>query len=284
MFIFASVIFTGMITLIKLASTRLHVTEVLFFRQLTMVAIASPAIVAGWPTSVQSTRPGLQVLRVVFAFGAMFLGFSAFVHLTLAEVTVISFSKSFFITLLAIFFLQEMVSWPRWAALAVGFVGVLVIVWPHEEQVFDLWQLAALASAICVAVVMVIIRVLSRDDRPVTILTYQAVGVGLLMMPPALFFWQTPTLEEWLLILAVGAVSAAAQYTNILAIRAAEASSLAPLDYLRLVFAAVAGLWVFGEWPESRVWIGAAIIIAAALFVVHREQRAQARARAAAGE
>ena len=128
---------------------------------------------------------------------------------------------------------------------------------------------------VAVAVVMVIIRVLSREDKPVTILTYQAVGVGLLMLPPALYFWQAPTVEEWLLILGVGAVSASAQYVNILAIRSAEASALAPLEYTRLVFAAAAGLWFFGEWPADRVWIGAAVIIAAALFVVHREQRAR---------
>ncbi len=275
LFVLASVVFTGMIVLIKMASERLHVTEVLFFRQLTMVAIASPAIIAGWPGSITSTRPSLQAMRVLFAFCAMTLGFGAFVHLPLAEVTVISFSKSFFMVILAIVILQEVVAWPRWSAVGIGFLGVLIIVWPEPGQTLDLWHLAALASAICVAVVMVIIRILSREDRPVTILTYQAVGVGILMLPPALYFWQVPTTNEWLLIIAIGIVSAIAQYINILAIRSAEASSLAPFEYTRLVFAAIAGLWFFDEWPEDQVWIGAAVIIAAALFVVHREQRAK---------
>lgn len=278
-FILASVVFTCMLVLIKMASTRLHVTEVLFFRQMIMVAIASPVIISGWPSSVRSTKPWLQVMRVGFAFGAMTLGFGSFVHLTLAEATVISFSKSFFVTILAIMVLGEIVHWPRWSALAIGFLGVLIIVWPQEGKTLDVWHLAALVSAICVAVVMVIIRILSREDRPVTILTYQAVGVGLLMLPPALWFWQTPTAEEWLLILGVGAVSACAQYLNILAIRAAEASSLAPLEYMRLVFAAAAGLWFFNEWPDDRVWIGAGVIIAAALFVMHREQRGRSSSR-----
>ena len=272
-FLIAAVLFTGMIVLIKMASERLHVTEVLFFRQLTMVALASPVIWADWPGSVISTRPKLQLLRVFFASGAMILGFGAFVNLTLAEATVISFSKSFFLTFMAIVFLQEMVSWPRWTALAAGFVGVLVIVWPEEGSALNEWHLAAVASALCVAVVFVIIRVLSRDDKPVTILTYQAVGVGALMMPLMLYFWELPTAEEWLLILGVGVISAMAQYVNILAIRSAEASSLAPLEYTRLVFATAAGLWFFGEWPGDRVWLGALIIVSAALFVVHREQR-----------
>lgn len=278
LFIAASVLFTGMIVLIKMASARLHVTEVLFFRQLIMVVLASPVIVAGWPGSVISSRPKLQVLRVFFAFGAMTLGFGALVHLTLAEATVIAFSKSFFMTILAIVFLHEIVAWPRWTALAVGFAGVLIIVWPKDGTALDYWHLAALTSAVCVAVVMVVIRILSREDKPVTILTYQAVGVGLLLLPPTLWFWQMPTLEEWLLIAGIGAISVAAQYINILAIRSAEASALAPLEYTRLVFAAAAGLWFFNEWPTDQVWVGAAIIIAAAFFVVHREQRARSAA------
>ena len=277
LFIVASVLFTGMLVLIKMASVRLHVVEVLFFRQLTMALLASPMILSGWPDSVISSRPKLQVVRVFFAFGAMTMGFGAIVHLTLAEATVIAFSKSFFVTILAIIFLHEVVAWPRWSALLLGFVGVLIIVWPEAGMAFDIWHLAALASAICVGVVMVIIRVLSREDQPVTILTYQAVGVGILLLPPMLWFWQMPTLEEWLLIAGVGVISVSAQYVNILAIRAAEASALAPLEYTRLVFAAVAGLWFFNEWPDNRVWIGAGIIIAAALFVVHREQRARSK-------
>ena len=275
LFILASILFTFMIVLIKMASARLHVTEVLFFRQLSMVLIASPVIVAGWPGSVTSTRPKLQIVRVFFAFGAMTLGFGALVNLHLAEATVIAFSKSFFMTILAIIFLKELVSWPRWAALAIGFVGVLIIVWPDESAVLNFWHFAALISALCVGVVMIIIRILSREDKPVTILTYQAVGVGLMLLPPALWFWQMPTWEEWLLIGGVGVFSVAAQYVNILAIRNAEASALAPLEYTRLVFAAAAGLWFFDEWPTDQVWIGAVIIIAAALFVVHREQRAR---------
>ena len=78
----------------------------------------------------------------------------------------------------------------------------------------------------------------------------------------------------WLL-LGIGVLSAIAQYFNILAMKAGEASALAPLEYSRLIFATVLGLWLFAEWPEARVWIGAAIIVGAALFVLHRERRAK---------
>lgn len=274
LFMLGSVMFALMVATVKLAGERLHVTEVLFFRQLVMVMVALPIILSGWPGSIRTQRPKLQVMRVFFAFGSIVLGFGAFVHLGLAEVTVLTFSKSYFLTILAIMFLGETVSMARWTALMIGFIGVLVIVWPPSmSNGISFWHLAAVASAFCVAVVMVIIRILSRVDRPVTILTYQAVGVGILLTPAAIYFWQMPTGQEWLLILAIGVLSAAAQYVNILAFRAAEASALAPLEYTRLVLAAAIGFWLFGEWPGSRVWIGAAIIIGAALFVVHRERR-----------
>ncbi|MEM0989381.1 MAG: DMT family transporter [Pseudomonadota bacterium] len=278
LFIVASAFFSVMIAMIKLVGDRLHVTEILLFRQVTMVTIAAPAIIRGWPGSLHSARPKLQVIRVGLAFCAMTLGFSAVIHLPLAEATVISFSKAFFTTLLAIVILGEVVRLPRWTGLVLGFIGILIIVWPSEAKAFEIWHVVAIASAVCVSLVMVIIRTLAQIDQPVTILTYQAVGVGALMVGPAIWFWQWPTATEWALLIGIGVLSWAAQYLNILSFRVGEASALAPLEYTRLLFATVLGLWLFAEWPEPRVWLGAAIIIAAALYVLHRERKAKARA------
>lgn len=277
LFILASAIFSVMIAMIKLVGERIHVTEILLFRQVTMVAIATPVIIRGWPESLHSERPKLQVIRVGLAFLAMTLGFSAVIHLPLAEATVISFSKAFFTTLMAILILGEIVRLPRWTGLVLGFIGILIIVWPTETYGLQIWHFAAIASAVCVSLVMIIIRILAQLDRPVTILTYQAVGVGLLMVGPAIWFWQWPTTTEWVLLIAIGTLSWAAQYLNILSFKVGEASALAPLEYSRLLFATVLGFWLFAEWPEPRVWLGAAIIIAAAVYVLHRERKARAR-------
>lgn len=274
LFIAGSFLFSIMIALIKLAGERLHVTEILFFRQLTMTFIAVPAIIAGWPMSVQSARPKLQILRVGMAFFAMMLGFLAFIKLPMAEATVIAFSKTFFTTILAIILLGEVVRAPRWIALCLGFIGVGIIIWPDDQFGWNVWHVMSIVSAICVSFVMIIIRILARLDRPVTILTYQAAGVGILMIPPTVWFWQMPTPFEWVLLIAIGVISAAAQYLNILAFKEGEASALAPLEYTRLIFATLLGLWLFAEWPENQVWFGAAIIIVAALYMMHRERSA----------
>jgi drug/metabolite transporter (DMT)-like permease len=206
-FLAGAAILTVMTALVKLAGQRLHVTEILFFRQITMVAVSLPVIFHGLPGSLKSQRPDLQLLRVGLAFGAMMLGFTAVIHLPLAEVTTLGFTKTFFMTILGIFLLGEAVRIRRWAALAVGFSGVLIILWPTGEGGFNIYGVASISSACLVAMVMVLIRRLSQFDRPVTILSYQAIGVGVRMFVPMLWFWKTPTLWEvglMVLILAAG--------------------------------------------------------------------------------
>ncbi|MEE9588192.1 MAG: DMT family transporter, partial [Hyphomicrobiaceae bacterium] len=105
------------------------------------------------------------------------------------------------------------------------------------------------------------------------ILSYQAVGVGLLMVPPTIWFWITPTLTEFLLLIAIGVVSALGQYLNILGLRSGEASAVAPLEYVRLIYVIALGYLIFDEWPEPRVFLGAAIIIGATVYTLHRERR-----------
>jgi drug/metabolite transporter (DMT)-like permease len=268
----ASFFLSLMVALIKLAGLRLHVTEVLFFRQIVMLLLTSPAILNHFPGALRTQRFDLQILRVGIAFCAMLTWFTAVVHLPLAEATTIQFAKNFFVTLLAIFLLGEIVGVRRWAALVVGFVGVVIVAWPTPEHALNGYSLLAVVSAATVSVVMILVRKLSYVDPPITILTYQALGVGVLMLPPTIYFWQTPTLTELLLIAGIGIVSVIGQTCNILAIRAAEASALAPLDYSKLIYALALGYLMFSEWPEPRVFVGAFIIIAAAIYTLHRER------------
>ena len=277
-FLAGAAILSVMLALIKLAGQSLHVTEILFFRQATMVAIALPAIVHGFPGSLKTRRLDLQLGRIGIAFGAMILGFTAVIHLPLAEATTLGFTKTFFMTILGIVVLGEVVRVRRWAALAAGFIGVAIILWPGlgagAEHGSGIYRMASITSACLVALVMVLIRKLTRVDRPVTILSYQAIGVGLLMFAPMLWFWKTPTPWEAGLLVLIGAVAAVGQYVNILALRAGETSALAPLDFTRLAFAGALGLAMFGEWPSNRVFLGAAVIVGAAFYTLHRERRA----------
>lgn len=273
----AACFFSVMVAVIKIIGERLSIFEILFFRQLVMIMLIAPVLYGGLPGSLLTKAPGLQVLRVFGATTAMTLGFSAFIHLPLAEVTAIGFSKTMFITLLAIIFLKEVVGIRRWLAVIVGFIGVLVMIVPTEGSSaftnINIWTIAALISAAAAGLVMVIIRRLTQIDQPITILSYQAIFVGLLMIPPTLIYWVTPTLEEWLWLIALGAVSVAAQACNIRAYKAGEATAVSIIDYTRLIYAAIFGFLIFSEIPELNTLLGAGIIIAASIYTLHRESK-----------
>lgn len=267
----AAFFFAVMVTMIKvLGQGGMHVAQILLVRQVVMTAIVLPAIMSDFPGVLKTARPGLQVIRVVFALSAMTLGFTAVIHMQLADATAIGFAKGLFVTIFAILILGEKVGMRRWLAVLVGFAGVIIMLRPGSEgfSIYGFYSLVAAASA---GLVMVIIRLLSKTDSSKTILTWQALGVGIVMIGPALWFWQWPTVFEWSILIAMGVVSYIAQMFNINAFKFGEASVLASLDYVRLLYATIFGFFLFANLPSTQTWIGAAIIIAASIYTIRRE-------------
>ncbi len=268
----ASIVFSLMALLIKLLGQRLHITQILLVRQIGMVIMVAPAILRNFPGSLRTTRPGLQLIRVFCALVAMLFGFTAVIHMPLADATAIFFAKSFFVTVFAVFFLAEIVGVYRWSAVLIGFVGVLIMLQPGTDN-FSIYGLASLVGAAGAAAVMILLRLLSRSDSTDTIMTYGALGVGLVMIVPGIYFWQQPTASEWLLLTAVAVVSFFGQRCNIFAYKHGEASLLASLDYVRLLWATLFGFLIFDQLPGMSTWFGAVIVVAAAIFTIYRETR-----------
>lgn len=272
--LFATAAFVAMATLVKIAGQTLHIAEILLFRQAFMMVFVLPVILRDVPGAFTTHHPWLHVLRILFATGALIMGFLAFIHLPLADATTISFAKPLFVTMFAILLLSEQVGRRRWAALIVGFIGVLIVTRPGlAEATVSIYGFYAMAGAACAAMVMVLIRKITQSDRPVTILAFQAIGVGFAVAIPAVIFWKTPSLNELVLLGAIGAVSIFAQLGNILAYRAGEASAVAPVEYTRLLYAVAAGYVIFGDWPDWIVFVGAAIIIGSSFYTMRREAR-----------
>ena len=268
----ASFVFSLMALMIKILGQRLHITQILLVRQLGMILMVSPAILRNFPGSLRAVRPGLQLVRVCFALVAMMCGFTALIHMPLAEATAIFFAKSFFVTIFAVLILAETVGVYRWSAIAVGFVGVMIMLQPGTDN-FSIYGLVSLIGAAGAAVVMILLRLLSRSDSPDTIMTYGALGVGVVMIAPGIYYWQSLNSTEWLLLAAVAVVGYYGQKLNIFAYKYGEASLLASLDYIRLLWATFFGFLVFDQLPGLWTWVGAAIVIASAIFMIYREAR-----------
>lgn len=277
--VLSSLVFAVMATCIKLLGQELPVVEILLFRQLFVLVVLLPGIVRGFPAVLHTTRRSLHITRSLLAFVAMTAGFTALVHLPLAEATAISFARTLFTTLLAVVFLHEVVGWRRWSATLVGFLGVLVIVRPSPEH-FNEYALLALLSASFVAALQIALRTLARTERPITIMTYQNVTLSVLLAGPAAYLWVMPTWQQVAFLAVVGGLMSVVQWTMIKAYGTGDASAIAPMEYGRIVFATIAGILVFAEVPTVYTAIGAALIIGSTLYTMRRNAARKSTAEA----
>ena len=260
---------TLMVSCIKVLGQRIPVVEILFMRQVVLLLVIAPMMVRNFPGVFVSRHRKLHFIRVGVSSIAMITGFTAFVHLPLAEATTIGFARTLFTTVLAVLILHETVGLRRWSATALGFIGVVVVVQPGSDS-FSLYALAAILSAFLVALLMIFLRTLSQVDKPITIMSYQAVFLTLILAAPALYFWVTPTWTELVLVIVAGTLMSVMQWLNIQAYKVGEAAAIAPMDYFRLFFATLIGIWFFSEIPTIWTFGGAGIILLSTAYTMHR--------------
>jgi drug/metabolite transporter (DMT)-like permease len=258
-----------MVTGIKFVGQRLPVLEILFFRQMFVFVLLGPILAKEFPGAFRTKRLKLHLSRCAISIVAMTTGFTAIVHLPLAEATAISFSRAMFATLLAIIVLKEVVGVRRWGATIVGFIGVIVIVRPTPEGVNE-YALLALFSAGLVACNLIMTKSLSATERPSTIMAYHAGILTVAYAIPAWWLWVQPFWTEMGLIVGIALLMSMVQYCTIRGYKEAEASAAQPLEYVRLIYAAGIGFLVFAEVPTVWTWAGAILIIGSSLYTMRR--------------
>ena len=266
----AGMLYAAMGGLIKHLGGRIPSVEIVLFRSVVILILFIPILARGGFDGLKTKRPGLHLLRVVLGATGLNATYFALTVLPLADVTAITFSRSLFATVLAVIFLRETVGMHRWSATVVGFIGVVIILRPGQAGV-EPAALLALLAACAVAGVMIVVRKLSTTERMDTMMAYPAIFVTAVTCGPAIWLWVTPDRREFLLLLAMSLISVMAQWCFIQAYRAGEASALAPIDYMRLLFATGVGMFFFAEVPDWATIAGSAVIIASTLYVVRQE-------------
>ncbi|MBI3452342.1 MAG: DMT family transporter [Rhodospirillales bacterium] len=248
----------------------LHAFQIAFFRCIFGGLAILPFLLRNGRRAFYTKRIGGHLGRSAAGYAAMALSFYALTHLPLADATALSFTRPLFMVPLAVLFLAEAVRWRRWTATAVGFIGVLVMARPGAGT-FEIAAGAAIVSAFFVAVVGVTIKKLAETEQPGAIIFYFGVFSSILAVGPALWVWRPPSPIEFLALALLGAAGSVAQYCTIRAYRIAEATAVDPMDYARLLFAALFGFMLFAELPNRWTLLGAAIIIASAFYIARRE-------------
>ena len=213
-----------------------------------------------------------QVLRGMLLFFSSYLFFHGVVYLPLATAAGISLSSPIIVTALSPKLLGEQVGPRRWAAVAVGFVGALIVVRPGHAN-FDWHALLIVASTICSSFYQLFSRRYGQTERPDASATVATIVGTVAASPFVPFEWVTPH-SAWhaALFVGMGIMAGTGHYFLTIAYSQAPASVVTPFNYTQLIGSTILGYAVFGDFPDFWTWVGAAVIIASGLYIGYRER------------
>lgn len=264
--------FSVMAALVKHLGQSLDSFQIAFFRCVFGLMVLMPLLMRMGIGELKTGVPHLHGLRALFGVTAMMSGFYAFTHLPLATATAVTFTKPFFMIILAVIFLGEIVRWRRGLATAVGFIGVLVILRPGVGD-FDPAMLVAVLQALAISCTVVVIKHMPKQESTFALVFYFAAISTVVSAVPAALVWQWPSGPQWIVAMLIGLIGVTSQSMVVQGFRLGEATVLSPLDYSRLLFAVLFGLVFFAETPDPFVFLGAGIIIASTVYIARREAK-----------
>ena len=263
---------SAMHAIVRFLSPSIHPFELAFFRSLFGFIVILPLLLRGGIDSVRTHQPRLQMLRGVVSIAAMMSWFYGLSMVPLAEATALSFTNVIFGSLAAIIFLREKMTMARGIAVFIGFVGVLVILRPGFVQM-DIGVVCVLFSALCWGCSVVIVKQLGRTDSAVSIVAWVGIQLSILSLPFALSVWVWPTMEEWLWLSLLGTLATIGHLCMVQGLKLTDAMTIFPLDFTRLIWASLFGLFIFSESPDVWTFVGAGIIVISGTFMLYREDR-----------
>ena len=257
----------------KFLSTRYPTPEIIWLRYVLTIPMALVVLAPrGLGRTLRSARPWLQVLRSVLLVIEIGLVVWCFGQLPLADVHSVLALTPLAVTALSVPLLGEKVGVRRWAAVGVGFLGVLVVLRPGLGVVQPA-SLVALAAVLLYALYQVLTRLVGRVDGAETSLLWQ-LGIGAALASFVVpFAWRTPMPVHWPVIFLVAALGGVAHYAMIRALQLAPAAVIQPFTYTLLLWAVVIGYVGFGDLPDRWTLIGAAAIVGAGVYTAIREHR-----------
>jgi len=266
--------FTIMYVFAKLLSVNHSVIEIAFYRNL-IACMPFLILIFGFGKReilVIRSKPTIVGIRAVVGCVSLMTTFLAFSLMPMADTTVLLFTSSLFIPVLGVIFLKEHVGPYRWAAVIIGFTGVVIMLQPTGD-VYTLGIAVAMIAALMHAILQIVLRYLGRFERPLTVTFYFVVIGTLVTALPLPFVAVRPTMAEIPLLFGVGLSGAVAQWLLSTAYHHAPAAIVTVFNYSNIVWATLFGWLIWNDWPLPAVFAGAAVVIASNLLMVWRESR-----------
>ncbi len=256
--------------LIRYATREVHPFEAAFLRSFSGLIFMLPLVMRGGLAKISIKRPRLHILRGIISGIGTLMWSSALAILPVGEAVALNFTAPLFATMMAPFVLHEVVRARRWIACVLGFVGVLIMLRPGLE-VISVGALLSIGSAATIACNMLIIRIISQEDNARTVVFTFSIFTSIVTLLPALFVWETPSWEMLIALVLCGLLATFAHLLLTRAMSIAEMSAIAPLDFVRLLFAAGIGFIWFSEVPDIWTALGAMVITGSAVYIARRE-------------
>ena len=264
---------SGLDSVVKLVANQgMHPIQIVFFRNLFGLVVILPIFLKFGFNQLRTKRLKFHVVRGGIQSTAMVSWFTAITLIPLAEATALSFLMPIYASVGAILIMGEPSRQSRWIAIAIGFIGMLVILRPGLVEI-SLGSIFVIGSGVAIAISKLMAKSLTRTETPATIVFYMSLMVTFISFFPAVFFWQWPPLELWIWLLLLGAGGSFAHIIQTHSYRMGEMTVVEPMSYFRLIWASAFGFLLFGEVPEVWTWIGTVIIIIGALLLTREESQ-----------
>jgi len=255
---------------VKLLSDDLHPVIICFYRCLMGLIIITPFIIKNNFQALQTDNMRLQILRALINIISMICWFTAIGLMHLEKATALGFTTPLFTTVLAVIVLGEVIRFHRTAALLLGFIGILIIIRPGYMP-FEFGTILMLIASFSFSFVLIFVKKLSATDSSLTIIFYH-----LLYMTPAffilsLFYWQSINFNQLVIFSLMGSSGLLSHWCLAQAFKMSDTTFVMPLQFTKLIWASLIGLFIFAEQPDIWTWIGGVIIFISVVYITYRE-------------
>ena len=255
---------------VKFLTTDLHPIIICFYRCLMGLIFITPWMIKNNFKALKSNNLKLQISRSVINVFSMICWFSAIGLMHFEKAAALGFSTPLFTTILAIILLKEKIRFHRTAALIIGFIGIIVIIRPGLVP-FEIGAGLLLLSAFTFSFVLIIVKKLSSIDESQTIIFYHLLFSTPIFFILSLFYWQDINLNQLLIFAFMGATGLLSHWCLAQAFKLSDTTFVMPLQFTKLIWASLIGLFIFSEQPDLWTWFGAIVIFISVVYITYRE-------------
>ena len=258
-------------SLIRSAQYDSNVYTIGFLRFLFGLIIIFPYLIKKKFIPYKTKNFKFYFIRGLFNLPMMILGFGALVYVPFEQFKALHFLSPIIVVLLSFIIFREKIYMYRILALVIGFIGMLIIVRPGIVD-FNIGTIMILISLTFWSLIIIVSKFVSKDDSPITMVTYQYTLMTIFALPLAIYFWQMPSLQS-LIFVFIGAISGTILHLSLaLSYKYAELSVTQPVWFSGLIFGSAFGFFVFNETPDVWTWIGGIVVFSSVLLITYNER------------